>query len=136
MSSYYNAAPRSARDLLPVIAVVTSFMGLFAAATLSLGYVLDLPVPCGGSNGCASVAAHSSSKLLGVPIAFFGVAAYLAIIWLLTRIAQTSWAPLLLTTAAQSEIVANHDNSPSLPIRGDAYLPETLNSSTAQAFSV
>jgi len=97
MSSYYNAAPRRVRDLVPVTAVVISFMGLFAAATLSLGYVLDLPVPCGGSNGCASVAAHSSSKLLGVPIAFFGVATYLAIIWLLTRIAQTSWAPLLLT---------------------------------------
>jgi hypothetical protein len=77
MSSYYNAASRRVRDLVPVIAVVISFMGLFAAATLSLGYVLDLPVPCGGSNGCASVAAHSSSKLLGVPIAFFGVATYL-----------------------------------------------------------
>ena len=96
MSSCYNAAPRRVRDLVPVIAVVISFMGLFAAATLSLGYVLDLPVPCGGSNGCASVAAHSSSQLRGVPIAFFGVATYLAIIWLLTRIAQTSWAPLLL----------------------------------------
>jgi uncharacterized membrane protein len=116
MSSYLTTPRRAVLEILCRSSVVISFMGLFAAATLSLGYVLDLPVPCGGSNGCASVAAHSSSKLLGVPIAFFGVATYFAIIWLLTRIAQTSWAPLLLTTAALSEIVANHDNFPGSPI--------------------
>jgi len=92
-----KAAPRGIRGRLPVIAVLIAFMGLFAAATLSLGYILDLPVPCGASGGCASVTAHPSSKLLGVPIAFFGVAAYLAIIWLLTRIVRISWAPHLLT---------------------------------------
>jgi protein-disulfide isomerase/uncharacterized membrane protein len=82
---------------LPIMAALVAYSGLFAAAVLSAGHILNLPVPCGASNGCAAVAAHSSSKLLGVPIAFFGVAAYVAIIWLLTRIARSSWAPLSLT---------------------------------------
>jgi protein-disulfide isomerase/uncharacterized membrane protein len=56
---------------------MVTFAGLFAAATLSLGHLLDFPVPCGGGGGCESVAAHPSSKFFGVPVAFVGVAAYL-----------------------------------------------------------
>jgi uncharacterized membrane protein/thiol-disulfide isomerase/thioredoxin len=58
--------------------VLVALAGLFSAAVLAVGHVLDLPVPCGGSRGCATVAAHPSSKFLGIPIAFFGMAAYLA----------------------------------------------------------
>ena len=74
------------------IALVVAFTGLFAAGLLSAGHVLDLPVPCGRSRGCLAVAMHPASKLFGVPIAFVGVAAYLTMIWLLTRAAEARWA--------------------------------------------
>jgi protein-disulfide isomerase/uncharacterized membrane protein len=64
---------------------LVTFAGLFAAATLSLGHLLDFPVPCGGGGGCESVAAHPSSRIFGVPIAFIGVAAYLFFLFLLQR---------------------------------------------------
>jgi protein-disulfide isomerase/uncharacterized membrane protein len=66
-------------------ALVAAFVGLFAAAILSVGHLLDLPVPCGASRGCMAVAAHPSSQLMGIPIAFFGVAAYITQIVLLGR---------------------------------------------------
>jgi protein-disulfide isomerase/uncharacterized membrane protein len=77
---------------LPLLGLFVAFGGLFAAGVLSAGDILHLPVPCGANNGCATVAADPSSRFLGVPIAFFGLAAYLAIIWLLTRVKTVSWA--------------------------------------------
>lgn len=72
--------------LWPRIALLAAaFVGLFAAAVLGIGHVLDLPVPCGRGRGCATVAAHPSSKLFGVPIAFFGFAAYLVHLGLMSR---------------------------------------------------
>jgi protein-disulfide isomerase len=67
------------------IMLASAFAGLFSAAVLSVAHILDLPVPCGGSPGCATVASHPSSKLFGVPIAFFGVTAYLVEIALIGR---------------------------------------------------
>lgn len=48
-------------------ALAAAFAGLFIAAVLSAGHLLDLPVPCGRSRGCLAVALHPSSKVLGVP---------------------------------------------------------------------
>lgn len=59
-------------------ALATACAGLFIAGVLSAGHILDLPIPCGGSQGCDTVAAHPASKIAGVPIAFLGVLAYLA----------------------------------------------------------
>jgi uncharacterized membrane protein/predicted DsbA family dithiol-disulfide isomerase len=64
-------------------ALFMAFAGLFAAGVLSVAHVLDLPIPCGRNTGCGAVALDPSSRFLGVPIALFGVAAYLAIIFLL-----------------------------------------------------
>lgn len=82
---------------LPLLGLFVAFGGLFAAGVLSAGDILHVPVPCGASNGCAAVAGDPSSRLFGVPIAFFGLAAYLAIIWLLTRATRISWARRFLT---------------------------------------
>lgn len=65
--------------------LVAAFLGLFAAAVLSIAHVLKIPVPCGGSSGCLTVAEHPSAKVLGVPIAFFGVGFFLAQIGLLIQ---------------------------------------------------
>jgi protein-disulfide isomerase/uncharacterized membrane protein len=70
---------------LNAAALIAAFVGLFAASVLSVGHGFDYPVPCGGSPDCASVAAHPISRFLGVPIAYFGVAAFLTLISLLGR---------------------------------------------------
>jgi uncharacterized membrane protein len=91
----------SARACL-LMALLVAFGGLFAAGVLSLGHILDLPVPCGGSRGCAAVAAHPRSKVIGVPIAYFGIAAYIAIIVLLAqcKLGRRGRSTLLTFTAA------------------------------------
>jgi uncharacterized membrane protein/protein-disulfide isomerase len=81
---------------LPIAAGLVAFGGLLAAAVLSAGHILKLPVPCGSTSGCVSVAADPSSRLLGIPIAFFGVAAYIAILFLLKYVDKVQWAGLSL----------------------------------------
>jgi protein-disulfide isomerase/uncharacterized membrane protein len=86
---------------LPIpLAVLAAFAGLCAAGVLSISHLLDIPVPCGGSQGCATVAAHPSSKLFGIPIAYFGVAAYLTLLFLLTRAHRDNRARILFVTMA------------------------------------
>jgi protein-disulfide isomerase/uncharacterized membrane protein len=67
------------------VTIAAAVVGLFAAGVLSAGHLLNLPVPCGGSQGCASVAAHPSSHIFGIPIAYFGFAAYAGLLTLLGR---------------------------------------------------
>lgn len=74
--------------------------GLVVAAVLSVGHVLDLPIPCGGAQGCDTVAAHPSSRFVGVPIAFFGVLAYLAQIFLVGQLNIGRWSRLLFLALA------------------------------------
>ena len=94
-------------DWLPVTTLFVAFGGLFAAAVLSAGHILKLPVPCGTSSGCATVASHPSSMFLGVPIAFFGVAAYVAIIFLLKSVVWTRWAsPALVAITGAGTLVS------------------------------
>jgi uncharacterized membrane protein len=79
---------------LPLAILTTAFVGLFAAAVLSIGHVLKLPVPCGSSQGCIAVALHPSSQLMGIPIAYGGVAAYVLMITV-ARFAPTErWAQI------------------------------------------
>jgi uncharacterized membrane protein len=81
---------------LPIGAVLVAFGGLFAAAVLSAGHILKLPVPCGGSNGCVAVASDRSSSFAGIPIAFFGVAAYIATLLLIMRLDRARWTRFAL----------------------------------------
>jgi len=91
---------------LRVATLFVAFGGLFAAAVLSAGHILKLPVPCGTSSGCATVASHPSSVLMGVPIAFFGVAAYVAIIFLLSRVALRWACPALVAVTGVGTLVS------------------------------
>ena len=76
---------------LPIAAILVAFGGLFAAAVLSAGRILKLPVPCGSSGGCVAVASDPSSNFAGLPIAFFGVLAYIAILFLLMLLDRARW---------------------------------------------
>src|SRR6266567_2379209 len=77
---------------LPIAAALVAFGGLFAAGMLSAGHILKLPVPCGRSSGCVAVASDPSSRFAGIPIAFFGVVAYVAILFLLQYLDKVRWA--------------------------------------------
>jgi uncharacterized membrane protein/predicted DsbA family dithiol-disulfide isomerase len=81
---------------LPIAASLVAFGGLFAAGVLSAGHILKLPVPCGSSSGCAAVASDPSSRLAGMPIAFFGVGAYITILFLLVYLETVRWARFAL----------------------------------------
>ena len=85
---------------LPIAAALVAFGGLFAAGVLSAGHILKLPVPCGSSSGCVAVASDPSSRFAGVPIAFFGVAAYITILFLLLYLDRVRWARFALVALA------------------------------------
>ncbi|MEZ0327666.1 MAG: vitamin K epoxide reductase family protein [Fimbriimonas sp.] len=65
--------------LLNRVLLFLAFLGLFVAGVLSLGHILGANVPCGGSHECATVASHPASKMFGVPVAYFGFLAYVAL---------------------------------------------------------
>jgi protein-disulfide isomerase/uncharacterized membrane protein len=63
--------------LLNRVLLVLAFVGLFVAGVLSLEAGLNLEVPCGGGNGCATVAQDPASKVAGIPVAYIGLLGYL-----------------------------------------------------------
>ena len=76
---------------LLIAASLVAFGGLLAAGVLSAGHILKLPVPCGSSSGCVAVASDPRSRFGGIPIAFFGVVAYIVILCLLMRLDRARW---------------------------------------------
>lgn len=62
--------------LLNRLLILLGFAGLFVAGVLSLAHRLGLQVPCGMDNPCDQLAAHPASKWLGIPVAYYGLAAY------------------------------------------------------------
>ena len=81
---------------LTIATALVAFGGLFAAGILSAGHILKLPVPCGSNSGCVAVASDPSSRFAGIPIAFFGVVAYVTILFLLRYLERVQWARFAL----------------------------------------
>src|SRR6266513_1916340 len=81
---------------LLIAASLVAFGGLLAAGVLSAGHILKLPVPCGSSSGCVAVASDPRSRFAGIPIAFFGVVAYIVILCLLMRLDRARWTHFAL----------------------------------------
>jgi protein-disulfide isomerase/uncharacterized membrane protein len=71
---------RSASAQVDLASIVLAAAGLFVALTLSLAHAQDRVVPCGGGSGCGAVAADPSSFIFGIPFAYFGVLAYVALL--------------------------------------------------------
>lgn len=46
---------------------------------LSLSHAWGVAIPCGGSQGCEVVARSGASKFAGIPVAYFGLGAYLSL---------------------------------------------------------
>ena len=91
-----NELAKRFRVSLPIAASLVAFGGLLAAGVLSAGHILKLPVPCGSSSGCVAVASDPSSRFAGIPIAFFGVVAYIVILCLLMRLDRARWTHFAL----------------------------------------
>lgn len=60
------------------LSLVLAAIGLYIAGTLVLGHLAGGVPPCGSSAGCGSVMTDSSAYVAGIPVAGFGLLAYLA----------------------------------------------------------
>ncbi len=58
------------------VLMILAFAGLFVASYLALAHYIGANVACGSEDGCGKVASSHYSRLLGIPIAYFGVGAY------------------------------------------------------------
>jgi len=56
-----------------------AFAGIFVAGYLSMSDWLGYEIPCGASSGCNTVEASPYSHWLGIPVAAFGLVAYIAL---------------------------------------------------------
>lgn len=56
-----------------------AWAGVFVAGMLTVSHWTGRPLMCGDSGGCESVAAHASSVWLGLPVAVYGLGAYLVL---------------------------------------------------------
>ncbi|MBS1705648.1 MAG: vitamin K epoxide reductase family protein [Armatimonadetes bacterium] len=65
--------------LLYRIALILSFGGIFVAGFLTVSHLQNLTIPCGASRGCEVIQYHPSSKWLGIPVAAYGLAAYITL---------------------------------------------------------
>lgn len=61
------------------IVMILAVIGVFIAGILSVQHIAQLTVPCGGGNGCETVARHRASSWFGQPVAYFGLAGYFAL---------------------------------------------------------
>lgn len=74
----YNRFVTSA--LINRILLVLGWAGVFVAGTLTAAHAMNLKLPCGAAKGCDVLIGHPSSKWFGVPVAVFGLAAYLVLV--------------------------------------------------------
>jgi len=77
MVQTYN--PTVKANLYNRILIVLGFVGLYIAGLLSLEKLINLELPCGTGGGCQTVANHPSALWGGIPVAYFGFFAYLAL---------------------------------------------------------
>src|SRR4051794_33622351 len=85
--------------VLARVNVLLAFAGLFIATMLSLSHLLDIELPCGLGSGCDVVTRDSRSQLMGIPFAYFGLAAYAVIaVVTLVRVFNPSLKPKLIHT--------------------------------------
>jgi protein-disulfide isomerase len=63
--------------ILNRILLILGFIGIFDASLLSAEVLLKLNLNCGADGGCATVASDPSAFWFGIPVAYFGLCAYL-----------------------------------------------------------
>jgi protein-disulfide isomerase len=66
--------------LLNRLALACASAGLTIATVLTISHAANMPLPCGGGNGCDAVAHDPSSYYMGVPVSAIGMAAYVVLV--------------------------------------------------------
>jgi protein-disulfide isomerase len=95
----YNSSVRALN--LHRIATILAFAGIFIAGTLSLKYIFDIDPPCGAGGGCEVVGLSPQAYWFKIPVAYFGLGAYIALALIASmRLLSGIGAPPLLSTAA------------------------------------
>jgi len=77
--------------LLTVLSIFFAAAGLFVSTSLSLAHANGAVLPCGTGGGCEAVANDPHSHFLGFPVAYFGVAGYLALLCAAVLSASPRW---------------------------------------------
>jgi uncharacterized membrane protein len=60
--------------------LVLAWVGVFVAGVLTAAHWMGLSVPCGRGGGCDQLASHPSSEWFGLPVALYGLGAYLTLV--------------------------------------------------------
>lgn len=58
------------------ILIILGILGIYVAGVLTGMHFLAVDIPCTAGGGCATVARHPSSYIMGQPVAFFGLIGY------------------------------------------------------------
>ncbi len=59
------------------VLTILAWAGLFVAGVLTVAHTMGKDLPCGVADGCNKLAEDPSSRWFGVPVAVFGLAAYM-----------------------------------------------------------
>jgi uncharacterized membrane protein len=70
---------RAHASWIPFLLVVAAFLGMVDAAYVALHSSQNFIIPCGFAGGCDQVLNSPYSKLLGIPVAWFGMLFYAAV---------------------------------------------------------
>src|ERR1044072_1274438 len=97
--------PLTRDQLLRIFEVLLAGLGIFVTGTLSLAEILERQAPCGGSDACQMVVNSPFSHMLGLPIAYFGLLAYLLILGFNHR-RQPGYAIAAIRTAVSGILLA------------------------------
>lgn len=68
------------RALWVTLGYLFSLAGVYLSSVLASSHSMALSLPCGTSDGCDVVALSAVSRIFGVPIAYFGLLAYLTLV--------------------------------------------------------
>ena len=105
-SATYNRTVKSV--VLNRVLLVLGFIGLYIAGLLTLEKYMHLELPCGANGGgCSAVANHPTAFWFGIPVAFFGLSAYVLLTGLAlmrSTAAPVTWTPLVQVGIAFSGI--------------------------------
>ena len=63
--------------ILKVLAIILSLVGITDSTYLTIHHYTAEPVPCSIIEGCETVLTSSYAEISGIPLAAFGIAAYL-----------------------------------------------------------
>ncbi len=81
LSSKSSNSPSAVNKIVVAILVLAA-LGFIDASYLTVSHYFSIPLPCSIVNGCEKVTTSAYSTVFGIPLALFGAAYYLAMVFL------------------------------------------------------